>query len=217
MTIKPRHYFLLYIVAAIVLPMIPYLHWPLSWLETYFHEISHGIAALLSGGAIDRLELSFNGSGKCYTRGGYAPLIAFAGYTGAVLWGAIIFYGARLSGKNSRWLSLLVLLLIVFCALLWARDLITIVIMAVITVMLYVSFRYVIGQWFPRFMEFAGVYLMISATRAPTILLDNKSIGDGANLATMTQLPEFFWITVWLLIAVVSLLLVWRLQQRHDY
>ena len=217
MTIKPRHYFLLYIVAAIVLPMIPYLHWPLSWLETYFHEISHGIAALLSGGAIDRLELSFNGSGKCYTRGGYAPLIAFAGYTGAVLWGAIIFYGARLSGKNSRWLSLLVLLLIVFCALLWARDLITIVIMAVITVMLYVSFRYVIGQWFPRFMEFAGVYLMISATRAPTFLLDNKSIGDGANLATMTQLPEFFWITVWLLIAVVSLLLVWRLQQRHDY
>jgi len=216
MNIKPCSYFFLYIVAAIVLPMIPYIHWPLSWLETYFHEISHGFAALISGGSIERLELHFNGSGTCFTRGGYAPLVAFAGYTGAVMWGAIIFYGARLSGKSSRWLSILVMSLIVISAALWVRDMATIVIVAVISSMLYVSFRYIIGQWFPRFMEFAGVYLMVSATRAPTYLLDKKQIGDGANLAKMTHVPEIIWISIWVMIATLSIYLVWRLQRWHD-
>lgn len=217
MRLNPRHYFPLYIVAAIVLPMVPYLHWPLSWLETYFHEISHGLAALISGGSIARLELNFNGSGQCLTRGGYAPLISFAGYAGAVIWGAIIFYSARLSGKSSRWLSILVLSLILFSALLWVRDLTSIVIVAVISAVLYLSFRYVIGQWFPRFMEFAGVFMMVSATRAPTYLLDGKQVGDGANLAKQTHIPEFFWIAIWIIIALLSLFLVWRLQQRHNY
>ena len=56
---KYQLYFLL--VAAIIIRQIPIVSIPLNWLETYFHEITHGIAALLTGGEIIRIQLFPNG------------------------------------------------------------------------------------------------------------------------------------------------------------
>ncbi|NOX43805.1 MAG: M50 family metallopeptidase [Gammaproteobacteria bacterium] len=210
---KPQHLFVLYVIGAFVLSMIPIVHWPFSWLETYFHEITHGLAAVLSGGSIERIALHFNGSGLCYTRGGWQPLVTFAGYVGAVGWGAIIYLGARASGTASRWLGIAILCMIVISGILYARDIITIVIMLIITAALYVSFRYVTGNIFSRFMEFAGVYVMVSAARAPLNLIDGRHYGDGATLSNVTWLPEIFWTLIWCGIAIGTLVLLWSRQK----
>ena len=167
---KSQYEFILFVIGAFALSMVPIVHWPFSWLETYFHEISHGLMAVLSGGSIERIVLHFNGSGLCYTKGGWQPLVAFAGYVGAVVWGAIIYLGARARGVVSRWLAMLVLSMIVITGVLYARDIITILIMFIISGVIYTSFRYVIGGIFPRLMEFAGLYVMVSAAR------DRKSV-----------------------------------------
>ncbi len=207
---KPQYEFILFVIGAFALSMVPIVHWPFSWLETYFHEISHGLMAVLSGGTIERIVLHFDGSGLCYTKGGWAPLVAFAGYVGAVVWGAIIYLGARASGVVSRWLAIVILSMIVISGVLYARDIITVLIMLVISGSIYTSFRYVFGGIFPRLMEFAGLYVMASAARAPLALIDGRHYGDGATLSNVTLLPEIFWILIWFGIAVGTIVLLWN-------
>lgn len=210
---KPHHQFIALVIGAFVLSNIPFVHWPFSWLETYFHEISHGMTALFTGGSIERIVLHFNGSGLCYTKGGWQGLVTFAGYLGAVIWGAVIYLGARASGPASRWLAMGMVTMIIITGALYARDVFTIVIMLVICATLYASFRYVIGEVFPRFMEFAGVYVMVSAARAPLDLIDGRHYGDGATLSNSTWLPEIFWALIWCGIAVFTLLFIWKRHQ----
>ncbi len=208
---KSRSELIIFIIGAFILSAIPFVHWPFSWLETYFHEISHGLAAIISGGSVDRIELHLKGSGLCYTIGGWKPLVSFAGYAGAIIWGAIIYLGAHSPGGNSRWMAFAILLLMVISGLLWARDMITILIMLIISGLLYASFTYVKGQLFHRLMAFAGIYVLVSAARSPLALIDGRDRGDGAALSDLTWIPELVWVAVWCLMAIATLVILWRI------
>ena len=74
---------------------------PFRIFVVLLHEISHGLAAVASGGAIESIELSFDEGGVCNTRGGSAFLILNAGYLGSLIWGAtFLVLGER--RKRSR-------------------------------------------------------------------------------------------------------------------
>jgi hypothetical protein len=64
--------------------------YPFKIFVVFLHELSHGLAAVASGGEIVRIELSFDQGGVCLTRGGSAFLILNAGYLGSLLWGALL-------------------------------------------------------------------------------------------------------------------------------
>ena len=112
--------------AAFFLSFIPYVDIPFTWTMTFFHEISHGLAALLTGGAIDKIEIHLIGSGLCYTIGGSRFFVLQAGYIGAVIWGMIIYSMAdRLNHKNTTRLAALMVGFIAFSAIFYSRDIIT--------------------------------------------------------------------------------------------
>lgn len=70
--------------------------YPLKILVVLFHELSHGLAAVVSGGSIESIELSVEQGGVCYTRGGSSFLILNAGYLGSLVIGAaFLVVGAR--------------------------------------------------------------------------------------------------------------------------
>jgi hypothetical protein len=72
--------------------------YPFRLFVVFLHEISHGLAAVLTGGAIVSIGLSFDEGGVCLTRGGWPFLILNAGYLGSLLWGALfLLLGARRS------------------------------------------------------------------------------------------------------------------------
>jgi len=56
------------------------------------HEISHGIAAIISSGKSTEINIDLNLGGKCITEGGNSFLIVSSGYLGSFLFGSIIFY-----------------------------------------------------------------------------------------------------------------------------
>jgi hypothetical protein len=64
--------------------------WPLRVLVVFFHEASHGLAALATGGSIDSLRILPDESGLATTRGGSAVAIYSAGYLGSLAFGAVI-------------------------------------------------------------------------------------------------------------------------------
>ncbi|MCP4701861.1 MAG: M50 family metallopeptidase [Gammaproteobacteria bacterium] len=205
-------YFILLVAGAILMVYVPYLHLPFEWMETYFHELSHGLAAVVTGGKIDHINLSFNGAGLCYTRGGLPWLVAFSGYAGATLWGSVLYLCASgLPPKAARYLAIVIACCIAVTALLWIRDPGSFVIIAFIIGVFILAIKIRAAKLTQLLVQFSGIYVALSAIRSPLYLMDGKDIGDGAALAKYTKIPEFFWIGIWLAIAVAGLVIIWRL------
>ena len=62
--------------------------YPVQLFVTLVHEMSHGLAALLTGGSVLKIEVHPDLGGLCFTSGGWNWLIAMAGYLGSTLFGA---------------------------------------------------------------------------------------------------------------------------------
>ncbi len=203
--------FLMLMALALITSYIPILSWPLEWFETFFHEISHGLMALLTGGSIARIELHLMGSGLCYTVGGVHFLVSFSGYAGAVMWGALLYMVVGVANPwKARTLVASLGILVVGVTVFWVRDLISLFIVAMIlglVIAAYAAGRYRLSQLAIRFI---AVYVMLSAARTPLSLIDGRSLGDGDTLATLTGIPEIVWVLIWEAIALSTLWLVYR-------
>lgn len=68
--------------------------YPLRLLVVFLHEISHGLAALATGGRIVELQIYMQEGGHCVTAGGNRFVILSAGYLGSVVFGAAILLSA---------------------------------------------------------------------------------------------------------------------------
>ncbi|MBT4837743.1 MAG: M50 family metallopeptidase [Methylococcales bacterium] len=202
--------YLALIAIAFAISAIPVVHWPFSWLETYFHEISHGLMAIFSGGKIVKIELNYDGSGVCYTMGGVRAFVSFSGYAGAVLWGALIYIAASASKKHTYIVAVIILTMVASSAVLWGRDLTTLIIMAIMAVVLFLAIKHAEQGLIHWFLQFVGIYILINAARSPLHLLDGQSKGDGSTLAQITLLPEMVWIIIWELLALWTLWVLWK-------
>jgi hypothetical protein len=200
--------FLMELLLALMVKAVPFIHLPLDWFQTFFHEFSHGLAALLSGGRIHAMQIAFDTSGSCQTSGGFLPLVLFSGYAGSALWGALIYLSV--SAKQAKRIALLLGLLVIMVGLLWVRDWVTPWILLPIAAMFLLAYRYGNHTWTHRFVAFVGLYVLIEALRSPFYLLDGEHVGDGSELAKLTYLPEFFWILIWAMIPIGLILLLYR-------
>ncbi len=199
------------ILGALLLSYIPVLHWPFAWLQTYYHEISHGLAAIAGGGEISRIVIRLDGSGVCYTRGGIHTLTLVMGYLGSVFWGGVIFFSTRIRSRRAfRSLLLFTCLLLVMTLTLWSEDLVTAAIIAVLIGLIFLQWRMESTTLAKRVFQFLGVYVLIDAIKAPLYLIDGHHRGDGAMLSEITGLPEIFWVLGWTGWALLGLYLVWR-------
>lgn len=71
---------------------------PLKLMVVLFHEISHGLVALATGGKVLSIWIAPNEGGGCETEGGMPLLIVSAGYLGSMFFGGMILYLSRLRG-----------------------------------------------------------------------------------------------------------------------
>jgi len=200
---KYQLYFLL--VAAIIIRQIPIVSIPLNWLETYFHEISHGIAALLTGGEIMRIELFPNGSGVCTTRGGLSFLITFCGYAGATLWGWLIFKLANSHQRVAQIFSGVMITVLLASIVFWARDILTIIIISSLAVLFVFTVKMTRLYYLQITLKFFGLSILLNSLFSPTYLFDGRNLGDGAALSSMTGVPEVIWVLIWCVIAIAAL------------
>jgi hypothetical protein len=69
---------------------------PIKIMVVLFHEMSHGVMALASGGEVLRIIITADEGGACETVGGIGELIVSAGYLGSMLFGGLILYLSKL-------------------------------------------------------------------------------------------------------------------------
>ena len=68
---------------------------PVKIMVVLFHEMSHGLMALASGGDVLRIVITADEGGSCETQGGIGTLIVSAGYLGSMLFGGLLLYLSR--------------------------------------------------------------------------------------------------------------------------
>lgn len=205
-----RHQFWLLLAIAILIRYLPLVSIPFQWLESYFHEISHGIAALVTGGTVLSIKLFPNGAGLCTTQGGSRFIISIMGYSGAVLWGAMIYLLAKSHQKVAQVQAGLVLLLLMLSIILWARDLLTLVILLLLTGLFIVTFKIKNNRYFQYVMQLFGLSILLNGLFSPSYLIDGRHLGDGATLSNITGIPELIWVFLWSGFAAVVLYLIAR-------
>lgn len=189
--------FWILLVIAILVKQLPILQVGFNWLESYFHELSHGLAALFTGGQIVRIQLFTNGAGLCTTMGGSQLLISFAGYAGAVAWGVLIYKIANAKTSFSKYLSYFLVALISLSCILWVRDILTLLICLSLIALFYGCVRFSHLAALPVLLKLMAICVLLNSLQSPLYLIDGQGIGDGSALSDLTFIPEIVWIVIW--------------------
>ena len=199
------------IAAAALVLWDTFVVYPFRLFVVLLHEISHGLAAVLTGGAIEAIGLSFDEGGVCRTRGGWPFLILNAGYLGSLLWGALFLV---LGERRTRARSVIAAIgaFTVVVTLLYVRSLF--------------GFGYGLAAGFAlvavasRLRPAVSEVLLaaIGATSAlyavwdvaSDVLLRHSGESDAAALARLTGLPAAVWGALWIGVSIVVLVAVVR-------
>jgi len=204
-----------------------YILYPFTILATWFHEMAHGLAALLLGGRFTELMIFSNGSGVASYTG---PLflgpfgrafVAAAGPMGPPLAGAALILTSRSLKAASLTLKLLGSFLLISTAV-WVRSLFGVVTIPLMGVaVLGVAFKG--SEQVKRLLvQFLGVQACVSTYRQIDYLFSYSAgplgMSDTAQIQQALLLPYWVWgglIAVSsLLILVLSLRIAYRPQLR---
>lgn len=175
---------------------------PIKYLTVFFHELSHGLAAVLTGGSIIRIELSSNLGGVCWTSGGIRFIVISAGYLGSLVWGCIILLAAvktRLDQQITAGLGILLLLV----TAIWVRNLEGVIICSLTGFGLLALASYTSEKVCDQFLKFLGItscfYVLIDIKED---LIDRSiSVSDAYKISEMLHMPDWLVGLVWLVLA----------------
>jgi len=178
--------------------------YPIKVFVVLLHELSHGLAAILTGGSMETIELSSNLGGLCWTRGGIRWIILPAGYLGSMFFGGLILIGAAKTRHDQK-ISIAIGVMMIALTLYSVRT----------------TFGVVFGLIFGGMMIAAGTILseeindfllkFIGLTSSCYAIIDIKgdlisrtvSGSDAYEMAKIIPLPPWLWGVIWIVIAIV--------------
>lgn len=192
-------------IATILLWQVPggdYILYPFTILATWFHEMGHGLMALLLGGQFQQLQIFGNGSGVAYHSGGLylGPIgrafVAAAGLMGPPIAGAALIIASR--NFKAAHLSLTILGgFLLISTLIWVRSLFGIVAIPLIgLIILGIALK--ANRWVQGFtIQFLGVQACVSTYHQVDYLFSYSAgpglLSDTAQIQRQLFLPYWFW------------------------
>ena len=175
-----------------------FVAYPFRVFVVFLHEISHGLAAILSGGELVSIGLSPNEGGVAVTRGGWRFLVLSAGYLGSLLFGALFL----LLGGRRRWAPGIVGLLGIFTLV------VTLVYVRTWFGLLYGLLAAGIFILFASKLKAEASEILLAAVGvmsclyavwdiASDVLLRSMPMSDASALADLTGVPAVVWGVLW--------------------
>lgn len=179
--------------------------YPLKIFVVFLHELSHGIAAIIGGGSIQRIEISPNQGGVCYCGGGIRFLTLTAGYLGSLLWGVAMLL---VVGAKRIWhvVSLAGLgVLVVTVSLLYVRSGFGLMFGLMFGLALIAVARYLPSEIQTMTLTVLGLTSCLYAVwDIKSDVLNRPEIrSDASMLAELTGVPTVLWGLLWTGIAFV--------------
>lgn len=191
-----RMLFIGYCLFAIIISYIPLIGLPFIYLATIFHEMSHALTALITGGQVVEFSLAINGSGHVLSRGGSSFLIAISGYLGVSMWAALLFQVGTRNTLARVTIGALIALFSV-ALILWVNNMMTALILAAVIGLLILILVKTNAKLMTYLSRFIAILVLFNAIKSPLYLIDGRAVGDGAILANITFIPEIVWVVLW--------------------
>lgn len=195
-----------------------FLLYPFTILATWFHEMGHGVAAMLTGSRFDRLLIFPDGSGVAYSQRSLneyrltGALIAASGPLGPAIAGSLLIISSRSERSTRTGLTILGAALMI-STVIWIRTFTGWLVLPVLGMaILALARRGSPAQ--QRFgIQFIGVQACISAWKQFDYLFSSGGNVDGQlqqsdtrAIADALLLPYWFWGAV---ISVAIVILMW--------
>ncbi len=219
-----------------VIPFGDFLVYPIRLFVTFIHESSHAIVAVLTGGSVQSLTISMDGSGVVYS----APsgtigtlLTSSAGYLGTTAFGVIMLFLIRRSVSPHKILTALGLF-VAFVTLVFTivspifnflslNAAFSSIVFTVIAGALLAAALVGLGLYANlRVANFAVAFLAVQCLL--NAILDLKNVffvnaplvgsdmhTDAANMAMATGIPGIFWVVIWIGLSMLMISLGLRL------
>ena len=196
-----------------------FLIYPIKLFVVLAHEISHGIAAVLTGGKIDSILITNSLGGESRTIEGNKFIIASAGYLGSLLFGVALF----ISGYKEKFRKLFSILLAVIFILFAANFLegslsrISAVLFAAIFIVIPIYLPQIVNQYFFKLLGLISM-LYVAIDIKEDILTDAYRPSDAQFIAALTSVSATVWGIMWLLISLITIyfLVTWGFKQKSS-
>jgi hypothetical protein len=180
--------------------------YPLKVFVVLLHEISHGLAAVLTGGSLERIVLTPDQGGAAYVRGGNTFIMLSAGYLGSMAWGLLILEAARARLRRQRAATIGLGALILVTALLFVRSLFGFLFSLGFGAALILAGRRLRAPALTKLLTTLGL------TSALYAILDIRSDilqrphleSDAHMLAALTGVPTLVWGVLWVTISLAA-------------
>ncbi|MFH1808071.1 MAG: M50 family metallopeptidase [Pseudomonadota bacterium] len=179
--------------------------YPIKVFVVLLHELGHGLAAVVSGGEIVRIELSANLGGVCWSRGGWTLLVLPAGYLGSMFFGGLILVGAART-RHDRLISMGLGVMVLLVTVLYVRSLFGFVFGLGFGLLLVG-----LGRWAPEqindlWLKFLGLTSSMYAVIDIKEDLISRTVpgSDAWAMSKAFLLPPVFWGVLWIAIALVA-------------
>ena len=183
--------------------------WPVKIVVVFFHELSHAIAAWLTGGEVVSIGLGMDQSGVTQTIGGWHFIILNAGYVGSLLWGVGLLAASRRGGWARPVLGLLAGLVAVV-ALGFVRPLTSFgfVFALLVAGALGVGSRRMPESMASTVLQALGTFSVLYAlldVRDDVLSASGAGMSDATMLAAATGVPAVLWGLGWMVAGVGTL------------
>ena len=224
---KPQLLLLLLATAITVIlwfiPFADYLVYPVRLFVTFIHESSHALVAVLTGGSVQSLTISSDGSGVVYSAPSGtvgALLTSSAGYLGTMAFGVLMLYLIRRSFSPKKILPALGILVatmtLLFTIISPVFNFLTLnaafssIVFTIIAGGLLAAALPALGIYSSvRTANFAVAFLAVQCLLNATLDLINvffinaPLVGsdvhtDAANMAAATGVPRIIWVMIWM-------------------
>ncbi len=210
---------LIYLIALLVLIMVCWEYpviYPLKLLVVFFHESSHAIATILTGGTVKELVINKDQGGHVISQGGNQFIILSAGYIGSLLFGVVIYISSVKSHYDKIIMTALAIGIIVITVLL-SRSLFSWIFGLLSGGAMLLMAKYLAEQYNDFALRLIGLTSMMYAPL--DIYSDTISRSylqsDAYFLAEYMGGTTLIWGSIWMLIsiAVIFYCLKWALSQ----
>lgn len=180
--------------------------YPVTLLVTFLHEFGHALGAILTGGAVEGMQINADGSGYTVSRGGSPAVILMGGYLGSAILGNVLFrIGVKHKSMTQSTLIALAVIM-VLAGLIWFESFQSTAILFAFGASLFLIARKT--TWDQDVLIFLGIAAVL-------YIIQDFNVGPQSDLAMYEKVvgifPSQVWMYLWL--AIAGLLFWWNLRE----
>lgn len=195
-----------------------FIIYPVKLFVVLTHEISHGLAAILTGGQLVSILITNSLGGESRTIEGSKFIIASAGYLGSLLFGVALFISGYKEKFRKITSILLAILLILFAANYLEGNLgkIASLFFAIFFIVVPIYLSKTINSYIFKLLGLISM-LYVAIDIKEDLLTNVYRPSDAQYIAALTSVSATVWGILWLIISITVIFFLLRWSYKKDF